>query len=129
LLPVVALAMLIPAQAHVHAQTSAPMSDAQLVSAARKAYERADGTLNAVWRQTLRQLDQMDREANDPAHSVTSADLLRDAQRKWLAFRDAECLVHGQLTGGSADRLAYFGCMQSLTEARTRQVRDIATTP
>lgn len=105
------------------------MSDAQLTVVARKAFERADTALNAAWRQAMKRMESADREASETSQGANSAELLRDAQRKWMSFRDAECLAHSQLTGGSADRLAYFGCMQSLTEARTKQVREWSTQP
>lgn len=106
-----------------------PASDAQLLNTARAAYTRSDNALNAAWRLAVRRLEQTDRDARDAGLSVASVDLLRDAQRKWVAFRDAECLIHGQLTGGSVDRLAYFGCMQAVTEERVKQLREWAASP
>lgn len=35
---------------------------------------------------------------------------LRDAQRLWIKFRDADCTLLGSLTGGSIDRINSASC-------------------
>lgn len=43
---------------------------------------------------------------------------LRDAQRLWLKYRDAECALRGSLTGGSIDRINAAFCFLDMTKER-----------
>jgi uncharacterized protein YecT (DUF1311 family) len=43
---------------------------------------------------------------------------LRDAQRLWIKFRDAECALLGSLTGGSIDRINSASCFMDMTKQR-----------
>ena len=56
---------------------------------------------------------------------VDSARQLRSAQRAWIKFRDAECALHGRLTGGSIDRLNGGACMLDMTRERARQLQQL----
>lgn len=51
---------------------------------------------------------------------------LRNAQRAWIKFRDAECSLRGRLTGGSIDRLNAGACMLDMTRERANQLQEIA---
>ncbi len=67
-----------------------------------------DQRLNKVWKETL--------------SSVMSPLQWRDAQRKWLAFRDSQCLaVTGKGSGGATDSAS---CMMNMTIERTLQLED-----
>lgn len=62
--------------------------------------------------------------------SPTAAALLRDAQRLWIDFRDAECRLRiSGLRGGSASPMIYAQCREELTRLRTRQLNDYLTCP
>ena len=75
-------------------------------------YERADAELNRVYKQEIAELD---------AHSQQ---LLKTAQRDWIAFRDDECKYQNvQNEGGSIYPLEYNGCLTALTKARTKQLQ------
>jgi len=87
----------------------------------------ADGRLNAQYRATLAEMRH--RDAN-PAPDATSgpsySQALVTAQRAWIAFRDANCLSVGyEYRGGSAERLSRATCLVQMTEARTRELRQI----
>jgi uncharacterized protein YecT (DUF1311 family) len=43
---------------------------------------------------------------------------LRDAQRLWIKFRDADCALFGSLTGGSIDRINSASCFLDMTKQR-----------
>ena len=43
---------------------------------------------------------------------------LRDAQRLWIKFRDADCALLGSLTGGSIDRINSASCFLDMTKQR-----------
>lgn len=73
---------------------------------------KADGALNAVYGQLIDQL------------SGRAEQRLRNAQRAWLAFRDAECSLQALgADGGSAQSMVVSQCMATLTEQRVRQLR------
>jgi uncharacterized protein YecT (DUF1311 family) len=52
---------------------------------------------------------------------------LRDAQRKWIAFRDANCEFYYDPQGGSAARLASNECVVALTAERAHELETLKT--
>jgi uncharacterized protein YecT (DUF1311 family) len=75
-------------------------------------YQAADAALNAQW-------------ANAKSHMDGSGlgDVLLDAQRKWIAFRDAACAAEAApYAGGSIQPLIYYSCATRLTRARTQDL-------
>ncbi len=51
---------------------------------------------------------------------------LRDAQRAWIAFRDAECdLTYARWQGGSIRSIAYANCVLVMTAERALQLRSM----
>jgi uncharacterized protein YecT (DUF1311 family) len=84
---------------------------------AAAAYGQADAALNAVWPQTRAMMDQIG----------AGADLL-DAQRKWIAFRDAACQAESApFEGGSIQPLVWFSCLARLTLRRTEDLQALVT--
>jgi len=47
---------------------------------------------------------------------------LRDAQRKWVAYRDANCGLYYVMTGGTMDQLNGSGCMVDMTRQRADEL-------
>lgn len=43
---------------------------------------------------------------------------LRDAQRLWIKFRDADCALLGSLTGGTIDSVNSASCLLDMTKKR-----------
>ncbi|MEZ5752092.1 MAG: lysozyme inhibitor LprI family protein [Paracoccaceae bacterium] len=86
-----------------------------------------DALLNAEYglaRAEAQNFDNADR-ANAPQFAVR-ADQLRDAQRAWIAFRDAECTMrYGMWGSGSMRQLAGANCHMSLTAERTFALRRV----
>lgn len=89
------------------------------------AFERADAELNALWPQLIAGAREADREINrDYDEGPTSEDVLRQAQRAWVAFRDAHCTYQGhEARGGSMEPMIYHGCRAQLTRERIAQLR------
>ncbi|TDX28562.1 MULTISPECIES: lysozyme inhibitor LprI family protein [Rhodovulum] len=82
---------------------------------AASAYRNADAQLNAVW-----------PAARAAAASWGGDGMLLDAQRKWIAFRDAACAVEAaQYQGGSIQPLVHAECLRRLTERRTADLRGV----
>ena len=75
-------------------------------------FQRADALLNKTYKDATKDMD---------AHAL---DLLRKAQRAWLAFRDIECTYEtvGD-EGGSIQPMDYSLCLTRLTKLRTEQLR------
>ena len=51
---------------------------------------------------------------------------LRDAQRLWIKFRDADCALLGSLTGGSIDRINSASCFLDMTKQRADDLMRLA---
>lgn len=84
-------------------------------------YKAADRALNAAW---------VKAAAKAKGFGRPQFDRLLDAQRKWIAFRDAQCLAENgpREESGTIWPLQQNYCLQKLTEARTKQLRDYAET-
>jgi uncharacterized protein YecT (DUF1311 family) len=50
---------------------------------------------------------------------------LRDVQRKWIAFRDANCAYYYDPSGGQMDRLAANECILTATQARATELENL----
>lgn len=78
----------------------------------------ADDALNNQWRITV---------AVYNALSQADAERLRNAQRKWIAFRDAQCAAEWPWSiGVSLDKMLYVFCLESLTRERTEELKRMA---
>ena len=71
---------------------------------------RQDAALNAAYRSLIDELP----EARRP--------VLRDAQRLWVRYRDANCGFYADPDGGTAARLAAGGCVMSMTAERAAEL-------
>ena len=97
-----------------------PQDQSSMNICAHRSYQEADAELNRVWPQTLRRAQQLDRDSA----GGEAERRLRDAQRAWIAFRDAHCKVAGlDALGGSMEPLLVSGCLKDLTERRTMELR------
>nr|WP_175767588.1 lysozyme inhibitor LprI family protein [Burkholderia cenocepacia] len=110
----VAFAMLLAASAvHVaHAATDCanPQDQRAMNECASRAYARADTDLNRRYRALQGRL----KDDRDGARKLT------EAQRAWIAFRDAECAFQTSgAAGGSIEPLARAVCLEAVTKSRT----------
>lgn len=98
------------AQAACPGQSQMEMNDC---AAAR--YAHADGQLNAVWPAAKGYMDGLGAGAP-----------LLDAQRKWLAYRDATCTSEvAPYGGGSIQPLVWYTCLERVTRVRTAELQDL----
>ncbi|WP_127109784.1 lysozyme inhibitor LprI family protein [Pararhodobacter zhoushanensis] len=75
-------------------------------------------------RTAARQMDAAEQPAN-PEFAVR-ADRLRDAQRAWIAFRDANCAMEYAVWGGGSMRqITGADCQMQMTAERTIQLRSL----
>src|SRR3954466_3505594 len=93
-----------------NAQTQAEMNECQ-----GREYKKADTALNAVYKQLMTKLD-------DEGERTA----LKVAQVAWIKFRDADCeFAAYQNKGGTIYPLIYDGCLTTLTQQRTKQLREL----
>ena len=76
--------------------------------------EQQDARLNQNYRAAM--------QALTPAQQTQ----LRDAQRLWIKFRDADCALLGSLTGGSIDRINSASCFLDMTKQRSDELARLA---
>jgi uncharacterized protein YecT (DUF1311 family) len=85
---------------------------AELTSCFSQARDKADADLNSVYKQVKGRLQGADLER------------LTKTQRLWIQYRDANCSAEEELyAGGSARSAVYLACLESMTRARTRELR------
>ena len=74
---------------------------------------KADKALNVVYKKLLASVDE------------EGAKLLKDSQRAWIAFRDAEAkFAADEARGGSMATMLYSGTLARLTEERVKQLKE-----
>lgn len=88
-----------------------------LTECSAQAYQSADDELNEAYQSLVSKLEEK------PA----TLEKLRDAQRAWIRFRDAECALESSgVEGGSAQPMVRNGCLATLTKQRTERLREHA---
>ena len=109
-----------------------PQAQQEMNYCAGQDAERADAELNTVYRTAIASAQAADRDyaRADPggasAHSGEPGEeaTLREAQRAWVAFRDAHCRLESfEARGGSMQPMLEGGCRATLTRARTAELR------
>lgn len=104
-----------------------PRTQSEMNACAAIDFERADAALDTDYRAAIAHAREADRtdtarlpSDDRPGDEAT----LREAQRAWVAFRDAHCRLEGyEARGGSMESMLYDGCRAALTRARTAQLR------
>lgn len=122
-----------------------PLVQQEMNWCAAQDYAAADAELNAQWKITaaiMKERDAGTRDDFEPIKPVTPSDdgaarmrytghfqTLLEAQRAWLAYRDAPCRLEGYaFLGGSAQPMIVSGCLAILSRQRTQELRDLAET-
>ena len=78
---------------------------------AQQAYQASDAKLNQAY------------HALERTVSKGGRDRLRQAQRAWLAYRDAQCAFETASTAdGSVHPMILAGCLDGLTQAQTARL-------
>lgn len=114
-------ALFLLAAAHVPEDCDNAISQSEMTACAQADFARADAALNAQWKVTMAAMKRRDRE-----DQLGYADALLAAQRAWLAYRDAQCVIEGyEMRDGSAQPMLVAGCKATLTRQRTKQLKDL----
>lgn len=99
-----------------------PITQVEMTGCASVAYEAADAELNAAYGPAMDMARAIDSAGTFGA--VPAATLLRDAQRAWIAFRDAACDAEATMArGGTMQSMLFYNCLERLTRARTGDLR------
>ncbi len=109
----------------------APEVQQEMNWCAAQEFAAADDELNTQWAITSARMKVRDERREDGA--LTQGDerpgdfeTLLEAQRAWLAFRDAHCRGEGYYArGGSLEPLLVATCRTDLTKARTEQLKEL----
>ena len=93
------------------------------------AFAEADAALNETYGLALTQARVLtERLALEGAPLETPAEeMLRDAQRAWVAFRDAACAAEATLGGTEAAELVALDCLTRLTARRAADLELFGT--
>lgn len=86
---------------------------ADMVDCSGAELQRQDQRLNQNYKQAMGGLEEEQKGK------------LRDAQRKWVAYRDANCGVYYTLTGGTIDQLNGVGCEVDMTKQRADELANL----
>ena len=85
--------------------------------------EAWDARLNAEYRTTMAEFETLDATGDVVAADFTRADRLREAQRAWIAFRDAECALQYARWGmGTLRQVAGANCLLEETGERALEL-------
>ena len=95
----------------------------ELTYCAQLDFADADEQLNAQYKLTREAMKDWDADGGEDLGSASDA--LLASQRAWLAFRDAQCALHGyQARGGTMEPMLIYGCQAVLTRQRTQQLKE-----
>lgn len=109
-----------------------PQAQQEMNYCAAEDFRRADAELNTVYRTAIERAREADREyagvadgAGGPTDGGPGEEAtLREAQRAWVGFRDAQCRLESfEARGGSMQPMLDAGCKATLTRARTAELR------
>ena len=120
------LAMLAAAQGADRTDCAHAMAQLEMNQCAFRDFERADAELNRLWRDVItgaRASDRSGENGRREGDDRTEEATLREAQRAWVAFRDAHCTWEGFAErGGSLEPMVYEECRTRLTRERIAQL-------
>lgn len=87
-----------------------------------------DMLLNAQYSKAMQRAEDADADlAELQSAAPPAAPVLKQAQRNWIAFRDASCTYESiRFQGGSAGGPASASCMLQLTGEQALRLRDVA---
>jgi uncharacterized protein YecT (DUF1311 family) len=93
--------------------------------------EKASGATPAMQDCIAGELARQDKRLNESYKELMASlegkrkSQLREVQRKWLAFRDANCAFYDKPDGGQADRLAANECVVQFTAQRATELEGL----
>ena len=122
---------LVAAAGTAHAATDCkdPQSNIEMKICAEQDWKKADAELNVAYDKAVAAARESYRSTKtNPGYEnmPDSEAMLRDAQRAWVTFRDANCKYQYQVYyGGSHAGLAHLLCMADMTKSRRDELRQL----
>lgn len=99
-----------------------PQTQMEMTYCASDDYQKADADLNALWPDIVAAARQNDEYVVDMARErgvPTTLQALRNAQRAWIKFRDAQCEYEAyEVFGGTMQPMVGSLCLARLTRER-----------
>lgn len=95
-----------------------------MIQCTHQDYQKADKELNDVYAKLMKSTkESFTPDITAGANQDPAADL-KDAQKKWIAFRDANCRFAGtEMLGGTGQPLIVNGCLASMTKDRVKELK------
>lgn len=116
-----------PAAAQEQLNCANPGPQMEMNMCAWQAFEKADAELNQVWKEAQAAAKALDAREIKP-YLRGAAKALLDGQRGWIAYRDGQCELAGwEMHGGSAEPMVKSGCLEQLTKARTKELKEFVS--
>lgn len=99
-------------------------SDEGMVECLANERDAWDDWLNGAYQDARAYAEELDADDAElyPQYAVR-ADQVRDAQRLWIKYRDANCAMEGGRWGGSGGLVAENDCLMRMTAQRTFELR------
>jgi uncharacterized protein YecT (DUF1311 family) len=95
---------------------SSPVTTVDILECVGRDIQSADRRLNDAYQKLMK----------DPDRDETGRNLLREAQRKWIPFRDAQCALEGdQMRGGTGQRVLHASCLHSMTAEQAKKLEEM----
>lgn len=102
-----------------------PVTQIEMTYCAQEGWKKADAELNAVYKQAIAKMREMDSYLDPPLKGAANA--LKEAQRAWIPYRDKACEAYGFMArGGSMEPQLVYGCLATQTKIRIEQLEEIA---
>lgn len=123
----VCLTLTMPGASQAEDCTS-PVTTLQMQICADADFAKADKQLNIDYKAARTYMESLDKDLSPDLKGAAEA--LLKAQRAWIAFRDAACFADGFVArGGTEEPLLVASCKTSLTQQRSKQLRELAASP
>ena len=96
-----------------------PQTQTDMTICAGEHFEKADARLNKVW-------SELRRARGTSADDKESFTVVLEAQRTWLAYRDAQCKAEGyEAHGGTMEPMLVADCKARLTDERAKSLQEM----
>lgn len=101
-----------------------PMAQSELNACAYSQFQSEDAILNETYAKAMVVMQRWDDFLDEGDRGAV--DTLREAQRAWIAYRDAACKSAAFPTkGGSVSSMVESSCLADLTRERTQVIIDL----
>lgn len=85
----------------------------------------ADTALNVAYKSAVARLSQTSGDAWEDDANAEKLTRLKAAQRAWIPFRDADCLLRAaEMLGGTGENQLYTDCLYQETAARAAAIEE-----